>query len=444
MKIGKIKNENYVATVVKITTLLPLEGCDFVQAAIIMGNQVIVGKDTEVGTIGLYFPVEAQLSKEYLSNNNLYRKAELNVDPEKKGYFEENGRIRCVRFRGHKSEGLFMPLSSLNFLKSEGAGLKENDIFDELDGVEICRKYIIKTKGSNTESKKDKTAKWKSKLVDNQFRFHEDTSMLYRNLNRIYPDDVIGITYKIHGTSGISSYVLCKRPIPLREKIGGFLHNIYTRISSLGKQKFRLEDTEYDYIYASRRVIKNEELNPNADHYYGDDIWGIAHEELKPFLQKGMTFYFEIAGYLPNGGMIQKDYDYGCKEGEHKIYIYRITYTNPDGKVYEFSTLQVQDFCRKNGLNPVPLIFYGKAEELLTFWGTEYDNLPFEENFLETIKRHYNEGDCSICVNKVPEEVVVIRKEGLDFEAYKQKSTRFYELETKLLDKGESNIEDEN
>ena len=45
MKIGKVKNENYAAVVVKITTLLPLEGCDFVQAAIIMGNQVIVGKD---------------------------------------------------------------------------------------------------------------------------------------------------------------------------------------------------------------------------------------------------------------------------------------------------------------------------------------------------------------------------------------------------------------
>ena len=38
----------------------------------------------------------------------------------------------------------------------------------------------------------------------------------------------------------------------------------------------------------------------------------------------------------------------------------------------------------------------------------------------------------------------MVVKEGLDFKAYKQKTTRFYELETKLLDKGESNIEDEN
>lgn len=34
--------------------------------------------------------------------------------------------------------------------------------------------------------------------------------------------------------------------------------------------------------------------------------------------------------------------------------------------------------------------------------------------------------------------------EGIDFEAYKAKSNAFYERETVLLDKGESNIEDEN
>ena len=44
----------------------------------------------------------------------------------------------------------------------------------------------------------------------------------------------------------------------------------------------------------------------------------------------------------------------------------------------------------------------------------------------------------------VPEEGCVIRVEQENFEAYKQKSNRFYELETKQLDKGESNIEDEN
>ncbi len=60
------------------------------------------------------------------------------------------------------------------------------------------------------------------------------------------------------------------------------------------------------------------------------------------------------------------------------------------------------------------------------------------------IKEKYNEKDCFMCKNKLPEEGVVIRVEGLDLEAYKQKSSKFFELETKELDKGEVNIEDEN
>lgn len=47
MSLKEPKNKNYCATVVEIKTLVPLDGCDFVQAAIIMGNQVIVSKDVK-------------------------------------------------------------------------------------------------------------------------------------------------------------------------------------------------------------------------------------------------------------------------------------------------------------------------------------------------------------------------------------------------------------
>ena len=478
MDIKKPKNENYAAVVVEIKTLLPLANCDNVQAAIIMGNQVIVSKSVQLGEIGLYFPLETQLSEAYLKHNNLYRKKELNADPTQSGYFEENGRIRCIKFRGmHKSEGLYMPLSSLDdfidksdyvgFIEMEYKnpyqGIKIGDTFDELNGVEICRKYVIKTNRTPGKpgTKKDKKKKqYESKLVDNQFRFHQDTSMLYKNIHRIQSDSLLSITYKMHGTSAISSYVLCKRFIPLRERIGSILHNVYTYITSFGKQKFRLLETEYDYLYSSRKVIKNEELNPTAEHFYDANIWEITHNELKDFLQKGMTFYYEVVGFMPSGAAIQKDYDYGCSQaaGEHKNYIYRITYTNQDGKVFEFSAKQVQDFCNKNGLNAVPLLYYGEAKDFVdnfqlttatnTYGGTNLlckANTPFDPDaFLERVKLLFNEKDCCMCVNKVPEEGVVVRIEGLDFEAYKQKSNRFYERETKLLDQGVVDIEEEN
>jgi hypothetical protein len=48
-----------------------------------------------------------------------------------------------------------------------------------------------------------------------------------------------------------------------------------------------------------------------------------------------------------------------------------------------------------------------------------------------------------MCSNKLPEEGVVLRKESELFEAYKLKSDSFLERETKGLDSGEVNIEDD-
>jgi hypothetical protein len=448
MTLKKPINENYAAIVVEIKTLVPLQNCDNVQHAIILGNQVVVGKDVKVGDIGLYFPLETQLSESYLKHNNLYRKFELNIDNTRKGYFEENGRIRCVKFRGNKSEGLFMPIDSILFTNNPVIltnkkpekifyDLNIGDCFDELNGVEICRKYVIKhshTPGHSDPKQGKNSKKYESKLIDDQFKFHSDTSMLYKNLDRLSPNDLISITYKIHGTSFISSKILCKKRLKWYEK---FLKIIGVKII----------DTQYDYVYSSRKVIKNSELNPNAQHFYSEDIWEIAHNEVKDFLVNGLTIYGEIAGFLSNGSFIQKDYDYGCEEKQHKLFIYRITYTNTSGKVFEFSAKQVQDFCQENGLNAVPQVYYGFAKGLLDRSSTLYENLSqsrFQEYFLAQVKEMFNEHDCFMCRNKVPEEGVVLRFEKNDFEAFKAKSNRFYERETKLLDKGESNIEDDN
>jgi hypothetical protein len=333
-----------------------------------------------------------------------------------------------------------MPISSLEFLGSDYT-FRLNDEFDQVGNIEICRKYIprnTRTPGLPGSKKQRTTKKTISKLIDGQFRFHGDTSMLYKNLHKIKPDSLISITYKLHGTSGISSKVLCKKKLNILEK-------------PLKWMGLNIVDTQYDYIYSSRKVIKNEELNPNAQHFYKDDIWGLAHKDLEYFIQDGMTLYYEIVGYLPSGGMIQKDYDYGYpKARDYGIYIYRITHTNISGKVYEFSAKQVQDWCALNGLKAVPQLYYGYAKGLITDSGVQVkvdtdESLEVWRNrFLEYIKITFNDHDCHMCVNTVPEEGCVVRIEGLDFEAYKQKSNLFYERETKELDKGEINIEDEN
>lgn len=59
-------------------------------------------------------------------------------------------------------------------------------------------------------------------------------------------------------------------------------------------------DTKYDYLWSSRKVVKNQYYNKEASAgYYGCDIWGEAHSKLSPYLTKGLTLYYEIIGWLP-------------------------------------------------------------------------------------------------------------------------------------------------
>lgn len=447
--IKKPINNNYCATVVEIKNIIPIENCDNVVHTNIFGNSIIVSKDVKVGDIGLFFPLETKLSNEFLKCNNLYRKQELNIDQTKKGYFEENGRIRCVKFRGNKSEGFFIPLNCIYniFMDSGKLDLNWKKIgteFDELNDIKICEKYIPKqfnlpSQGNGKQRNKNLVKKF-NVLIDNQFRLHSDTSQLGKSIHRIKQDDIISITTKLHGTSGVSSLILCKRKLNLLEKF-------------LIKLGIKIQDTEYKNIWSSRKVIKNQYVYPKNEkikHFYSEDIWSLANNRLKDYLQKGLTFYYEIVGYLPySSGYIQKGYDYGCKEKEFDIYIYRITYTNTDGKVFEWSMYQIQEFCKMNRLKAVPLLYYGYAKNLfnisfLRSFDEEEDREEWQRHFLNKLKEEYLEKDSELNIKPMPEEGIVVRIEKNDLESYKLKSFRFFEYSTKLNDENYIDIEDIN
>lgn len=434
MKFKKPINENYCGTVVVIQNIIPLENCDNIQSTIIFGNSIIISKDATVGDVGVYFPAETQLSDEYAKANNLYRHSEKNADTEKKGYIEDNRRIKTMKMRGNRSCGLFMPLTSIStFIEPDY--LNEGDVFDEIKGTPICNKYIVirKTKGMGGGNKGNKYIK-KSKLIENQFRFHATTSQFGKNAHVFNEDDIASITYKLHGTSLVTSKVLCKKSV-----------NIFYKLMRLLGMK--VVDTEYNNIYSSRKVIKNDDMNMSMSDYYEIDIWGMANDRIKQFLMDGMTIYAEIVGYLPTGAAIQSGskgvFDYGCDDNTFEVYIYRITYTNPNGDVFEFSTKQVQDWCRERGFNPVPELFYGRVKDILALKSDSVDeNLELGDNLMNVIRDFYLEKDCYMCKNKIPAEGIVIRKETNGFDAFKFKSFRFLEMETKLLDKGTEDIEE--
>ena len=86
MKLELKGNQNYCATIVSIHNIIELEGCDNICGSRIFGNHVIISKDTEIESKGIFFPVETKLSSEFLAQNNLYRDKQLNRDKNKAGF----------------------------------------------------------------------------------------------------------------------------------------------------------------------------------------------------------------------------------------------------------------------------------------------------------------------------------------------------------------------
>ncbi len=205
---------NYKATVVRITNLRPHTNADKLICTNIFGNNVIVGKDTQIGDLGVYFVVESQLSEEFSKANDLIRRKDENGKAAG-GMLEANRRIKCISLRGEKSMGLWMPIECMNRLFSNGKALdtwNEGYEFDEYLKVPICQKYVPKTNNSNKEmSGKKARQPRESKIIPNQFRFHGNTSHLGKNTHKIAPNDLIVITWKMHGTSAIVSNCLVKR-----------------------------------------------------------------------------------------------------------------------------------------------------------------------------------------------------------------------------------------
>ena len=463
--IGPKANTNYLAKVVQINQFKPHTDPEVnkLKCCIIDGFNIICGIDSEPG-LYIYFPTACCLNPDLLRFANLYRKGELNADPEQTGMFEENGRVKAIRLRGELSEGFILPAVIFeNYILSVTNVPIECEAGTEFDCVEhdgktfwINKKYIPKnsrTPGApGSKPCKCKQPKGLDKIIENQFRFHYDTTLIKKCPHVIKPNDLISITEKVHGTSGISAYVLCKRPRNTRSKWASWIAEKIFKCNVTGSIDYNIE---YDYIYASRTVIKNQYYNENVTTgFYGVDVWQHAHEVVKPYLQQGMTVYYEIVGFLPNGGYIQKGYDYGCEpplesetytHGLHfKVLVYRVTLTNSNGNVHEFSAKEVQQWCQFVGLTPVKEYYYGYASNLYPKLNPEHH---WTDNFMYLLaneKQFHMECDSPTCENKVPHEGIVIKIENMKSEAFKLKCFKFLDKEGKALDKGEVNIEDEN
>lgn len=420
MKIESPENKNYCATVVRIHNRFPLQNLDNLEGTNIFGFPIMIGKDSP--PIGVFFPAEVQLSDAYCFENNLYRHSNLNKFPNQRGYLEDNRRIRAIKFRGNQSSGLLMPLESLSFTGIDVNLLKEGDEFDMLNGKEICRKYVVKSR----ESRKQETVDRGWIRYDKKFMpEHIDTENFFKNFEKIDPATEVIITQKLHGTSIRIGNTLVNRKPTLVERIAKFFGA-------------KIQSTEYTYLYGSRKVIKDAN-NPNQNHFYETDMWTNEGKKLDGLLPENYLVYAELIGWTPDGKPLQKNYTYGLPVGTCELYVYRIAIINEKGLTTDLSWDQIKEFCSKNGLKYVPEL----ARNVMAV---------FTENDFEAIKKfmdcRFFDGEVAfrnavwLGENKeIVDEGICVRADGLTPTILKAKSPKFLEHETAILDTGEEDIE---
>lgn len=476
------------------------------------GNTVVVDLNAKEGDIGLYLPVDGQVSVEFGEKNNLLRKKD-DAGNSIGGYLDPNKRnIKAIKLRGEKSDGLFLGLESLAYTGVDIATLTAGTPITEVNGHEICRKYIPKSNRTPKEYHGNKTRKHKDPIAP-LFMEHADTEQLAYHLGEFKPGDRIEITLKMHGTSQRTAYMPC-----LKEYEDSVAADIYNWFAH-GINKYfhkNIEDYhdgepvyDWGHVSGTRRTV----LEDYEGGYYGSNEFREEHSKIfEGKLHKGETVYYEVVGFTHTGVPIMSDannrkmndkafvkqygetttFSYGCDpdgckaeelfklvvnpednaEGrlvmkpQSDLYVYRMTMTNEDGDVVEYTPEYMRYRCEQMAVKTVPVFATAVVnyDGSLTWWnevgdedmghiciGEEVDGDPYNWQFnpgecVLNLAEKFYDGPDPIGKTHVREGVVVRITNRPKFTAYKHKNHTFKMLSgiiTEAIADGVADVTDE-
>jgi hypothetical protein len=410
------------------------------------GNTVAVSRNGYTpGMTGVYFPTDGQLSVEFATKNNLLRLKDENghsipgggyMDPDKRN-------VTAIKLRGVKSDGLFLPLSCLDYCFEDGAAahLKIGDTIDVVNGHDICTKYI--PRGSKRVGRPTDGNRTRKKRVPIAPLFveHADTEQLAYNLGAFRSGDEVEITLKMHGTSQRTGFL----PV-----FSGFRRTIWDKL-------FRRDGEPiytYDIVTGTRRTV----INGEDGGYYGSNAFRMPHSELfRGKLWKGETVYYEVVGFTDSGVPIMAEcgnkklndkdfvkqygqtttFSYGCEphpfntklednKPQSDIYVYRMTMTNEDGNVVEYTPDFMRYRCEQMGVKTVPVFWKGTIPE----HPASADDPTIEPGeWIKNVAERFYDGPDPIGKTHIREGVVVRILNKPKFCAYKHKNWYFKALE---------------
>lgn len=347
--------------------------------------------------------------------------------------------ITTIRLRGEKSDGLFLHLSCVSYTGVLLNELTEGFAFTALNGHEICKKYIPMRQNRQGHVSEGNHVRKKKAPIAPLFIEHADTEQLAYNLNAFKPNDLVEITLKMHGTSQRTGY------LPMFK---GYKKTLLDRI-------MRRDGTpiyEYGYVSGTRRTV----LNDWEGGFYGSNMFRKKHADFfEGKLHKGEEVYYEVVGFTDEGMPIMssasnrklndKDFlkkygetttfSYGCSctgyytygDGSYDVlpksdfYVYRMTMTNEDGDVVEYTPDFMRYRCEQMGCKCVPVLWRGFLDDT-TDWNDA--GMTAGEQVKEIAERYYD-GPDPIGKTHVREGVVIRILNRPKFCAYKHKNFAF-------------------
>ena len=447
----------YNAYVTRIKNLRKHPNADRLQLGECFGNTVCVSLEYVDNQLGIYFPCDGQLSVEFAEANNLLRKKD-DAGNNCGGYMDPNKRnVTAIRLRGEKSDGLFLPLTCLESFGDVGT-LKEGDVINTFNGNEICCKYIPRRNHRQGYVSDGNRTRKKKVDVAPLFAEHADTEQLAYNLGAFKPGDEIEITLKMHGTSQRTGYLPVFKGYKRTFKDWLFRRD--------GKPIY-----DWGYVSGTRRTV----LDNYDGGYYGSNEFREQHSKtFEGKLWKGETVYYEVVGFTHTGAPIMAEgnneklgkdfvkqygkttvFSYGCDpEGEsfkHEyadcwdgvnvrefkpqsdIYVYRMTMTNEDGAVVEYTPDFMRYRCEQMGVKTVPVMWKG----IIPAHTGDAAAIRLGQDAGAWIKEkaeQYYDGPDPIGKTHIREGVVVRILNRPKFTAYKHKNFSFKVLEGIIKD----------
>lgn len=245
---------------------------------------------------------------------------------------------------------------------------------------------------------------------------------------------IVGLSI-VHNTSMRTGYL----PV-LKGYKRTFLDKIFHRE---GKPIYK-----YDYISGTRRTV----LEDFEGGFYGSNAFRKQHhDKFIGKLHKGEEIYYECIGYVDETTPIMakgknekvgKDFvkqygketvfSYGCELGTSDIYVYRMTMTNEDGDVVEYSPDFMRYRCEQMGVKCVPVFakatIDGEGVHIYAPDNELYGFVHETNNAGDTVKlvaEKYYDGPDPIGKTHIREGVVVRIVNRPKFTAFKHKNFDF-------------------